>query len=189
MLPPYTRSPRKLFLANQLSTLLIEAFVHSGSVWTRREKYHLAKRLWQESTKAYLIRKALTRATKRKTNTLEIKNPQSSGHPSKPHFGSSFGMPFNQRMFFDSLNWNWGSSSSLDSETNDPTCCIVIVDSFTNCMEKTEKLPSALPFSSMRTWAGERRPRLFFCHAFQWMKPNLKALSRCIHIVENIFLH
>lgn len=103
--------------------------------------------------KTHLMRNALTSATNKNTKRLEMMKLQSSGQPSNPHFGSSLGIPFNQRMVFVSLNWNWGNSS-FGEDTKEPTCCIVMAVSFTYCMEKTEKLPSAFPFSSIKTWLG-----------------------------------
>lgn len=96
------------------------------------------------------MRKALTRAINKNTNRLERKKLQSLGQPSKPHFGSSFGTPFSQRMLFVPLNLKRGNSS-FDDETKEPTCCMVMTDSLMYCMEKTEKFPSAFPFSSMST--------------------------------------
>lgn len=99
------------------------------------------------------MRKKLTRPTKRTTNTLDKMKLQSFGHPSKPHFGSSLGIPFTHIICLFSLIWKSGNSS-LGVDTKEPTCCIVIDDPFDAvCMEKTEKFPSAFPFSSMKTYA------------------------------------
>lgn len=101
--------------------------------------------------RAYLIRNALTRQTNEKTRVKEKSKLQSLGQPSKPHFGSSRGgTPLSQRMLFEALNWSFGNPS-LDVDTKDPTCCIVMAVSLTYCIEKTEKFPSAFPFSSIKT--------------------------------------
>ena len=126
------------------------------------------------------MRKALTSAMKRKTKTLDTKKPQSSGHPSNPHLGSSFGTPFNHNMFFVSLNLNWGNSS-LENDTNEPTCCIVIAVSFTYCMERTEQFPSAFPFSSIKTCLRRNIENVWgvdwFSFSTKWLKLNLLSWS------------
>lgn len=98
-----------------------------------------------------MIRNALTRQTNEKTRVKEKSKLQSFGHPSKPHLGSSRGgIPFSQRMFLEALSWSFGNPS-FEVDTKDPTCCIVMAVSLTYCIEKTEKFPSAFPFSSIKT--------------------------------------
>lgn len=102
----------------------------------------------------HLIRKALTRMTKSTTNRHETMKLQSSEHPSNPHFGSVFGgNPFIHRIGV--IRLKFGNSSSFDDDTNDPTCCMDFDPdvSLIYCIENTEKFPSALPFSSIKTYA------------------------------------